>query len=658
MPRSRVVLVQPLGFEPPITVAAAELAKYLPQLAGVEVGALPAMPALPNAPEAEIVLGVSSRLRGLGLGALPRPHDLDDSLAIIPTQGRLYLTGANPRSVLFAVYRLLEELGCVFLRPGPAGEVIPRLKTLRWPEAPIREAASYRHRGICIEGFPRLEHCLALLDWMAKKKMNTWHLEFPYAGVYWERGYRQSQEMDAAVRAAPVSTADSLTIDDRTIAKAKELGMVIHRAGHGWTAATLGYAGIDWNAPPDHALDPAKRAWVAEVNGKREFWRNEPTNTELCYSNPAAREAFIHTVMSYAGAHPEVDVLHVWLSDATNNHCECKACATQSVSDWYLLLINGLAGHVKAAGLPMRIVFLSYFDTLWPPEHQPIGDEHLIFMYAPIRRCYRHALGDSRCGGGAGAARPSLNHVVLPNRNRATAEIARLWKAAGPADSFIFEYYRWAPTWFDAMGMDVGDTAADDMKDLKALGLNGAISNDCIRAFYPLPVLPNAMADGLWNRRFDKEGHRHRHMEAAFGGHAGLVGRYVLALIEAFRRGHPDYHFSLSEGLPPPTEEGCAEAVAAADPAHEDFTARAEQEPDPVIKLSLELVALHAEQVARLARIYQAGHRGDTKRLRALRTEHERRLPEVLRRFDRWVDPFIARPINEALRTAERMAAP
>ena len=50
---------------------------------------------------------------------------LDDVVHIeTDTQGGI-LTGSNPRSVLFAVYRFLKENGCRWLFPGVDGEYIP-----------------------------------------------------------------------------------------------------------------------------------------------------------------------------------------------------------------------------------------------------------------------------------------------------------------------------------------------------------------------------------------------------------------------------------------------------------------------------------------------------------------------------------------------------
>ena len=323
--RRRVVVIQPLGFASAVAKAAEELESYLARLSPVTTRALPDLPGLPSDSDARIVLGVSDRLAGLRLGRLPAPSESDDALAIIPKDGRLFMVGSNARSVLFAAYRLLEYLGVVFLRPGPGGEVIPRAKSLRLPTKPIREKASYRHRGICIEGHPRLEHVLALLDWMAKKKMNTFHLEFLNAGVYWDRGYQQAPEMASAPLARRLTTADFHDIDGRVIDHARGLGMRIHRGGHGWTAQVLGYPPTGWYVYNRPEGSDGEHPWTAQVNGVRGLFHGQPTNTELCYSNPAVRAAFADQVMIYARRHSETDYLHVWLSDSINNHCECSA---------------------------------------------------------------------------------------------------------------------------------------------------------------------------------------------------------------------------------------------------------------------------------------------------------------------------------------------
>jgi hypothetical protein len=59
------------------------------------------------------------------------------------------ITGSNDRSVLFAVYTLLEEMGAKWIAPGRDGEFLPKADIKNLFEVNIHQKASYRHRGIC-----------------------------------------------------------------------------------------------------------------------------------------------------------------------------------------------------------------------------------------------------------------------------------------------------------------------------------------------------------------------------------------------------------------------------------------------------------------------------------------------------------------------------
>ncbi len=649
MRTSRRVVIQPLGFEAPVAVAAAELARYLPQLAEVAVEVLPPREAAPKESKAQIVLGTSFHLLlGLGLRNLPPPSEWDDAFAIIPKGGVLYLAGSNARSVLFAAYRLLEALGAVFLRPGRHSEVLPKRKALRLPERAIREKASYRHRGVCIEGYPRLEHVLDLLDWMAKRKMNAFQLQFVHSGVFWKRGYQQSPEVKGTSWSGELSASDSEELDERVIARAKELGMMVHRVGHGWTAATVDLDGIGWETT--QAEPPAeKHHWLAEVSGKRALWWDVAANTELCYSNPEVRAAFVETVMRYARQHSEVDLLHVWMSDSYNNKCECAGCRANNPSDWYVELVNAIGRQLKDEGLPMRLVFLGYMDLLWPPEQARLTADNVTFMYAPITRCFRHALADAQCDAGEDAARPALNRCRLPHTNRSYAEVMRQWAKLGLKDTFLFDYHNIWVVWQDGLGLDVAAVMAQDMADLERLGLNGFMSCQAIRAFYPTPYLAMGMADVLWNRRLPRKEHRRAVMEASFGKHAASVEEYLAQLIKMVRLGKDYEHRSLLQ-----PGQGTRQQLTAlerfATRHRQRFTKLAEKAPSEVTRTSLEIMAVHADHAARLARARLAANEGDKKALAKMRAEYEGYLPQMLSRYSPWIDPLIARPMMEVLR--------
>ena len=649
--KKQAVQVQALGFDSAVAAAATELAAYLPRLAPARVRVLPALAALPPDAAADIVLGVSSHLRKLGLGALPPESALDDGLAVIPHGGRLYLAGANPRSVLFAVYRLLEEMGAEFLRPGPGGEVLPCAKALRLPTKPIREQASSRHRGICIEGAPRLEHVLGLLDWMAKKKMNTFQLQFRHSGTFWRRGFL-SPELDAGAQAAVPTDADCFALDDRVIAKVRELGMILHRVGHGWTAFVLGLPGYGW-VTTGQQPDPDKADWPALVDGKREVWKKVSVNTELCYGRPEIREALVANVLAYAREHSEVDALHIWMSDALNNKCECDKCAAVPATDWYVKIVDEIGHRVKAEGMTMRLVFLGYVDLLWPPVRERITADNVIFMYAPITRCFRHALADGRCGEAAAADRPPLNQYDMPRCNRPYADIMKLWQQQDMPDTFLFDYHMMWAVWRDGMGMDLADVMAADMKDLHALGLNGMVSCQCTRAFYPLPLMPNLMADLLWNRKLAPAARRRQLMKAAFGAHAKAAEDYFAEVQKRVRVGADYAHRTLLDAdersTRVPELNDLAEFAAV---QRDAFRRRARAAGDAVGKTSLGMVAVHAEHLAFVAQLHAAAAEQRSRRAATLLRKYERRLPRILAAYHPWIDPLVAAPVREAAQAA------
>jgi hypothetical protein len=654
VPGKKNLVIQPLGFEPPVEKAACELASYLPRLADVKVQVEPALPALPTESAADIVLGIPEYLAGLDLGALPKAHDMDDALAIIPKGGTLYLTGSNERSVLFAVYRLLEELGAVFVRPGPNGESLPYKRSLSLPKTPIREAASYRHRGVCIEGSPRLEHVLGILDWMAKKKMNAFQLQFRHSGEFWRRGYQRSPELGASARTERLSDEECYELDDRVIAKVKELGLMLHRVGHGWTAFVVNLPGFDWET---YDLKPPKekRDWLAQVKGRRDVWRNIPVNTELCYSKAAVRNALVHEVVMYAMRHPEVDLLHFWMSDAYNNKCECDGCRVMTPSDWYMMLVNDVGHRLQELSLPTRIVFLGYFDLLWPPERERTDVDNVTFMYAPISRCHAHPLADPKCDEDYDVSRPQRNRVRLPRGNRPNADIARQWLPLKLKDTFLFDYHLGSSANRDGLGQDIGDVMARDVRDLESLGFNGLMSCQNIRCFYPFPYLPNAMADMLWDKRQSIAAHRRKIMDAAFGKHAKAAGEYFAQMVKAFRVG-PEYeHRTVSPGNKSQRAR-LKKIVALADAAHRRFSEARKKEKDKTARESLGLAALHAEHAGLIARAYLAALDGDKKAIAKMRAAYEGRFPKSLAEFAPLMDARVGYSVLHTLANAERAA--
>ena len=109
-------------------------------------------------------------------------HELDDAIFLRSVgTDQLLLSGANPRSVLFAVYTYLESLGCRWVRMGEDGEILPEGVTAKLDGYDVTEYASYRYRGVCIEGGVSIEHAKAMVNYMTKKRLNTYFIQFQNA---------------------------------------------------------------------------------------------------------------------------------------------------------------------------------------------------------------------------------------------------------------------------------------------------------------------------------------------------------------------------------------------------------------------------------------------------------------------------------------------
>ncbi|HGA1217613.1 TPA: DUF4838 domain-containing protein, partial [Streptococcus suis] len=106
--------------------------------------------------------------------------DNNDTIGIEMKNGNAILTGNSDVSILIAVYRLLSEFGAVFTRPGRKHELIPSLTITDWneKELSIHETASYKHRGVCIEGADSYQNTKEFLDWLPKINMNSFFIQF------------------------------------------------------------------------------------------------------------------------------------------------------------------------------------------------------------------------------------------------------------------------------------------------------------------------------------------------------------------------------------------------------------------------------------------------------------------------------------------------
>ena len=245
-------------------------------------------------------------------------------------------------------------------------------------------------------------------------------------------------------------------------------------------------------------------------------------------------------------------------------------------------------------------------------------------------------------------ARPRVNAFVEPHRNRAYAQLARMWRHVKPPDSFLFDYHLMWDLWSDGLGKDIGNVMARDVKDLKTLGLNGLVSVQCMRAFYPLPYLPNAMADTLWDRTLSPVTHRRAIMKAAFGPHAREAEAYFASMVRAFRMGGAYEHCTACRDDGGASPRALARLAALAERYRKRFEALARGERDPVVRTSLGMLAVHADHAETIARVRLARLTGDAAGLDRVRARYRKRRAKALARFAPWIDPMVSFPLDLA----------
>ena len=335
---------------------------------------------------------------------------------------------------------------------------------------------------------------------------------------------------------------------------------------------------------------PEKKRWLAKVNGKRELHAQLPVNTELCYSYKPAFNALLENIITYAKAHPQVDVLHIWLSDSTNNKCECKQCAQMSPADWYIKLVNALSERLYEINPAQRFVFLSYFESWWAPEQMAVESKHgnAILMFAPITRCFRHTLSDEACSERFPMRRPALNHVRMPKANQTFVKMLDKWWKTYAGDSFLFDYYLWSGLHQQASDVTLAQIIHKDMRALKELGLNGHISCQVMRAFWPTGLAMAAMAETTWNRKVSWQHIKLSHFQAAYGSDATWVQRY-LAQLERLTLEKSSHNGVERMEAKQPKQLRAIEAFLQAH--YVEFLARAGTASSPVHRQSLELLA-------------------------------------------------------------------
>lgn len=487
----------------PVAFAAQELADYLGRM-------LPGTAAVDTPGEGDLVFSLSVS-HHLG-------PEKPERFAVHVTRTGGAITANCPLGVLLGVYDYLHYLGCRFLGPGKASEVVPVISAEALP-AEYEKKASFRHRGVCIEGANSAENILDFIDWLPKAGYNSFFLQFKVPYTFLARWYHH--ERSPFLPPESYTAADAAEAARALEAELKKRGLLLHKVGHGWTGEVLGCETVSWDLDP-RPLAEDKRPLAAMVDGVRGLSHGIPANTNLCLSSPKAADDFASLVVDYARANPSVDYLHVWLADEYNNVCECDGCRRTTPSDQYVALLNEIDRRLTAEGLDTRLVFLLYQELLWPPVRERLKNpDRFVLMFAPISRTFEASYDLS----GPEAAIPPYerNRIVLPTDLRENLAFLRGWQRLFHGESFVYDYPLGRAHYGDFGYVHIAQVIGSDIKRLRRMGLDGYISCQELRVSLP-NALPNyVMGRTLFDETADTEALIQEYFSAAYGESAGEV---------------------------------------------------------------------------------------------------------------------------------------
>ena len=455
--------------------------------------------------------------------------ELDDILYLCCDEKGGIIAGDNPRSVLLSVYEYLRQNGCRWLFPGSDGEYIPMQDIV---PVNYRFKPSCRYRGQCNEGGEIQYNMLEVIDFMPKIGMNVFMMEFFVPNYY--NHYYNHEKNEENRKPEAITSRQILQWKRQCEAELAKRNLQFHDIGHGFTCYPFG---IDetWRSSDkelDKRLTAGQRQLLAEIDGERKIHKNIPLFTNFCMSNKDARELVSNYVVDYASKHSNIDYLHVWLADGSNNHCECAECQKKTPSDWYIILLNEIDQKLTENGLSTRIVFISYVDTTWAPLEEKLkNSDRFTMLFAPIYRSYAYSVPENHV---KAEIKPySRNKNVFPDNLASSFDYFDEWKKVWTGNNVAYEYHFWRHQCYDISGLMQARLINTDVKLYKENGVNGIIQDGSQRSYFPNGLSFYTYARTLFDTSLSYEEIEEDYLSHIYGENWKMFRDYLKRLYDA-----------------------------------------------------------------------------------------------------------------------------
>ena len=437
----------------------------------------------------------------------------EDVVYVDIKNGSGIIAGSNIRSILLSVYDYLRSAGCAFLRPRDDGEIIPQ-RDMSIYSYSYRKKADLVFRTEMIEGAVSYEHLRDTITWMPKVGMNSFMMEMVVPANYISRWYQHRR--NTVLEDEKVSFEEIAEMVHKLELHIKKCGLLLQSLGHGYLFEPYGitYKGCKYTGE----ITDEMRQDIALVNGKRELRNGSVNQTQLCYSNKNVRKKLVDWLVGYVQKKPYIDYLQICLSDGKNNHCECENCMKARISDFYVMLLNGVDAELTRLGIDTRIIFTLYSDTLWPPVYEKINN--------PDRFCVKVAVG-SRDYTKPYDLTSYKGELPIYIRNEYNAETSfqlrikflNAWKEAYGGDRFgVTDYHMFTLHYTDPGYLKLTKLWMEDVKTLKKMGYYlGMVNCQTQRSYFPNGLPISAYAATSFDTSTEFEAFCEDYMQKSYG---------------------------------------------------------------------------------------------------------------------------------------------
>ncbi len=435
--------------EGPLDFAAHELQRYVKAMSGAE---LPLVHGTTGKPVIMLFVRVLQQVNGM-----EDPCEEEHYRLSIDAR-RLQIEGASPRAVLFGVYDVLERLGCGWCVPGD--DTVPKKDSLKMSPVRVDTRPAFQYRMMLDYPLMSAAQSVAIVDWLAKNRMNWVH-------------------------PAPNATGEPVSWYKRRDRVVPELARrALHLIIGGHTMHT-------WLPDTYFAAHPE---WFAYYAGERKA-------PALCIANADMTAELIKNMQRFLDLCPEVDVIDLWHPDLTHvgdqMFCHCPKCTrglvpeganakeveaipSDAVQGAYLItyieFLNRVAGALATSHPRIMVGPLIYgqTDRAMPDGCPPVADNVLLGLAHINRDSYRPLSGEPKS---------AINLRFLGND---------LTWIAKSKHHFIYEYYNcWVPPYI----YPGAQVIARDLLTLKKLGVQGSSSD----MYGYSPVNMYVAARALWS---------------------------------------------------------------------------------------------------------------------------------------------------------------